>query len=124
MKKEEWKDIIKDACKEAGTYQPFFNSIIDTLAKILEDRDKADEQYEASGSNPTIIHVNKAKEKNIVKNPILVMRNELNTQALAIWRELGLTPKGLRTLTDDVVEKSRSDGLEKILEKLNGGKTL
>lgn len=120
MTREEWKKKIKKACKKAGTYQPFFDSVIDTLAKVLEDRDKADEQFEASGSNPTIIHVNKAKERNIVKNPILVMRNELNTQALAMWKELGLTPKGLRALTAEVVEKKNDTGLEKLLAKLDG----
>ena len=120
MEKEKWKDEIIKACKDAGTYQTYFEAVIDTLAKVLEERDKADEQYAQSGSNPTIIHVNRAKEKNVTKNPILVMRNELNTQALALWRELGLTPKGLRTLTADVVERSTSGGLEKLLAKLDG----
>lgn len=120
MNKEEWKIRIIDACKEAGTYQPFFDSVIDTLSQIMEARDNAHEQYVSSGAAPTIIHTNKAKEKNVVKNPILVMENELNTQALAYWRDLGLTPKGLRTLSAEVVEKKGSGGLEKLLSKLDG----
>ena len=48
------------------------------------------------------------------------MRNELNTQALAMWKELGLTPKGLRTLTADVIERNNSVGLDKLLAKLDG----
>ena len=120
MEKAKWKKEIEQATKDAGTYKPYFDAVIDTLAQILEDRDKAEEQYIQSGSAPTIIHINRAKEKNITKNPILVMRNELNTQALAIWRELGLTPKGLRTLTAEVVDRSTSGGLEKLLAKLDG----
>ena len=120
MEKAKWKIEIQKACEEAGTYKSVFDAVIDTLAQVLEDRDKADEQYKASGSNPTIIHVNRAKEKNITKNPILVMRNELNTQALAMWRELGLTPKGLRTLSADVIDRSTSGGLERLLAKLDG----
>lgn len=120
MEKSKWKKEIVKACEEAGTYRPCFDAVIDTLAKVLEDRDEAEKQYEAEGSQPTVIHVNQAKEKNIAKNPILVMRNELNTQALAIWRELGLTPKGLRTLTADVVEKGSGRAFEALLAKLDG----
>lgn len=119
MKKEEWKIEIEKACKEAGTYQPFFNAVIDTLSQIMEARDNAHEQYVSSGAAPTIIHTNKAKEKNVVKNPILIMENELNTQALAYWRDLGLTPKGLRTLSSEMLEKRNVGGLEKLLSKLD-----
>lgn len=119
MEKAEWMRKIKAACKKAGTYQPQFNYVIDTLAQIMENRDKAHDQYIASGSNPTIIHTNKAKEKNVVKNPMLVMENELNTQALAYWKELGLTPGGLKKLNGEVVKDQKtSGGLEKILEGL------
>lgn len=119
MKKEEWKIEIEKACKEAGTYQPFFNAVIDTLAQIMEARDNAHAQFVQSGSAPTIIHTNKAKEKNVVKNPILVMENELNTQALAYWKQLGLTPKGLRDLNAIVVEKKGNGGLEELLKGLS-----
>lgn len=120
MNKDEWKRKIKNACKKARTYQPFFDSVIDTLAQIMEARDQAHDQYVLSGAHPTIIHTNKAKERNVTKNPILVMENELNTQALAYWRDLGLTPKGLRALSAEALEqKDTSGGLEKLLEKLS-----
>lgn len=116
-----WKRKIKKAAKDAGTYKPFFDSVIDTLAQIMEARDRAHEQYLTTGAHPTIVHVNKAKEKNIAKNPILVMETELNTQALAYWRDLGLTPKGLRALTAESIEQQKGNGgLEKLLEKLGG----
>lgn len=119
MEKAEWMRKIKAACKKAGTYQPQFTYIIETLAQIMEDRDKVHEQYVSTGSHPTIIHTNKAKEQNIVKNPMLVLEMELNTQALAYWRDLGLTPAGLRKLNAEVVKESQSGGnLEKILEGL------
>lgn len=120
MIKEEWFERIKQCCIDAGTYKPFFDDTIDTLAQIMENRDKAHEQFIKMGGLPTIYHTNKAKEKNVVKNPILVMENELNAQALAYWRDLGLTPKGLRTLSADVVEKKGTGGLEKLLSELHG----
>lgn len=122
MRKEEWKETIKQACIDAGTYQPFFESVIDTLAQVMENRDDAHSQYIASGSHPTIIHTNKAKEQNVVKNPILVMENELNAQALAYWRDLGLTPAGLKKINSDgVLKVQTSSSLEKILEGLSDG---
>lgn len=117
MTSEEWRKEIIHACKEAGTYQAFFDHVIDTLSQIMESRDKAHEQFIETGANPTIIHTNKAKERNVVKNPILVMENELNAQALAYWRDLGLTPSGLKKLNAEVVEKKTTiGGFETILK--------
>ena len=119
MEKAEWMRKIKAACKKAGTYQPQFTYIIETLAQIMEDRDKVHEQYVSTGSHPTIIHTNKAKEQNVVKNPMLVMELDLNAQALAYWKELGLTPGGLKKLNGEVLkDQKKSGGLEKILEGL------
>ena len=86
----------------------------------MEDRDKVHEQYVQTGAHPTIIHTNKAKEQNIVKNPMLVMEMDLNAQALAYWKELGLTPGGLKRLNAEVVKDNQRQGgnLEKILEGL------
>lgn len=119
MDKKEWTRKINAACRKAGTYQPQFRYVIETLAQIMEDRDKVHEQYVQTGAHPTVIHTNKAKEQNIVKNPMLVLEMELNTQALAYWRDLGLTPAGLRKLNAEVVKENQSGGnLEKILEGL------
>ena len=82
-KKKTWADKIRKACKDAGTYRPFFYLAINQLAEIMEIRDKAKEQFEESGGNPVVMHTNKAGHKNIVKNPALVVINECNQQALA-----------------------------------------
>ena len=124
MEKAEWIRKLKAACRKAGTYQPQFKYVIDTLAQIMEDRDKVHEQYISTGAHPTIIHTNKAKEQNIVKNPMLVMEMDLNAQALAYWKELGLTPAGLKRLNADVIkDKTAGDGLEKLLAGLGDGES-
>lgn len=120
MEKQKWRDEIVRACQGVGTYRPQFDQVIDTLAGIMEERDKVHEQYIATGAHPTVIHTNKAKEQNIAKNPMLVMEMDLNTQALAYWKELGLTPGGLRRLNAQVVEeRNKTGGLEKLLEGLS-----
>lgn len=120
MDKSQWKKKIKKACVDAGTYQPFFDSMIDTLAQILETRDRAHEQYVEHGAKPTIIHINQAHEENIAKNPMLTTEIELNTQALSYWRELGLTIKSFKQMNADEDLKKGVGGFEKLLEKLGG----
>lgn len=106
MTQNEWSNKIKDICKEAGTYKPFFEEVIAQLAEILAMRDDAKLQYAASGASPVIKHTNKAGHTNVAKNPALVIVVECNQQALAYWRELGLTPKGYKDVQEIVeVEK-------------------
>lgn len=118
MRKRSWKAKIRTACKDAGTYRPYFESVIDTLAGIMEQRDKAEEYYQASGAEPVVMQTNKAGAKNLVKNPILVMVTDFNTQALSYWRDLGLTPAGLKKINDESMKKKAAslgdflDGLE------------
>lgn len=120
MTKREWLTKIKKACKAAGTYRPFFNSIIDTLAGIMEARDKAQEAFEASGGRTTVEHTNNGGTTNIVKNPALVVVMDCDAQALAYWRDLGLTPAGYKKLNADVVKVEGSGSLESLLEKMVG----
>ena len=119
MEKKEWIRKINAATKKAGTFRPEFKYVIETLAQIMEDRDKVHEQYVQTGAHPTIIHTNKAKEQNIVKNPMLVMEMDLNAQALAYWRELGLTAKAYKALAKEETSGAGTGaGLEKLLEGL------
>lgn len=118
MKKGEWLAKIENACKEAGTYRPFFDSVIDTLAGIMETRDRAQEDFDASGGTVTIEHTNNGGTTNTVKNPALVVLMDCNTQALAYWRDLGLTPAGYKKLNADVVKVEGSGNLESLLEKM------
>lgn len=118
MTKAEWQNIIQRACVEAGTYKPFFDTIIGELAQILEIRDGAMAQFVASGNSPVVTHTNKAGHTNIVKNPALAVINEQNQQALAYWRDLGLTPAGYKKLTGEAIDEKKGGGFEAMLEKL------
>ena len=121
MTKAKWKSRIKKNCTEAGTYKKCFDSVIDTLAGILESRDKAEEAFEASGGQPLITHTNKAGAENLEQHPAVRLINDYNRDALAYWRELGLTPKGLRAINEAAVKNvTRMSPLEEALEKLNG----
>ena len=118
MNKTEWKTKIENECKEAGTYRPFFDSVIDTLSGIMETRDNAQQKFDATGGETIVKHTNKGGATNIVKNPALVVLMDCNTQALAYWRDLGLTPAGYKRLNADVVKDEKQGSLEGLLEKM------
>lgn len=118
MTKTEWTDTIRNACADAGTYEPFFDSVIDTLAGIMETRDNAREKFEASGGQTIVKHTNKSGATNIVKNPALVVIMDCDSVALTYWTALGLTPKGFKQLGGDAAKKKGNGTLEALLEKM------
>lgn len=114
----EWKKRIIRDVKAAGTYQKYFGSVIDTLAGILARRDDAEAMFVASGGNILVKHTNKGGATNIEQNPALRLINDLNRDALAYWRDLGLTPAGYKRLNLEAAQAKSNDGLEKILSQL------
>lgn len=105
MTRTTWKKKIKECMEKAGTYRDCFEPVMDTLADILEKRDNTQELYEKSGANPVVKHTNKGGATNIEKNPLLVVVNDLNRDALAYWKELGLTPSGLKKINEEGLKK-------------------
>lgn len=118
MKADSWKRKIRQNCEDAGTYQSQYDSVIDTLAEILQKRDEAEKEYEKKGRQPVIEYTNKAGATNIIKNPLLIIITELNSQALAYWRDLGLTPAGLKKIKADAAKDRNTGNLEKLLSKM------
>ena len=92
MTKNRWKSKIKASCEELGTYRPSFDVVIE--------------------------YTNKGGSTNHVQNPLLKLANELNRDALTYWKELGLTPAGLKRLNEKALDlkvsnkKSFADVLE------------
>lgn len=119
MNKKEWKERIEDSCKEANVYKPYFDSVIDTLAQILEIRDQVHEQYVSEGSNPTIIvTTDRSGKENVHKNPLLSLESDYNAQALKYWVELGLTASSFKKLK---VSDDKNGSLEDLLSKIANG---
>ena len=115
--KSAWKKRIKAACEDAGTYKPYFDAVIDTLAGILEKRDEAEELME--GESVIVEHTNKGGNTNLEQHPAVRLINDLNRDALAYWRDLGLTPKGLKAIKDDALRVVKADALTEALKELS-----
>lgn len=116
MDKIAWMARITEACKQASTYRPYFDDAIDTLADILERRDMARAAFEESGGEVMVEHTNKAGATNIEQNPALRLINDLNRDALAYWRDLGLTPAGLRRINEAAMKGKKKSGLAEALK--------
>lgn len=119
MTKGRYKKLITEKCKEVGTYKPAFDNVIETLADILEQRDKVKKKYVADGENPVNEYTNKAGATNKSKNPLLLLWDELNKSALAYWRDLGLTPAGLKKINENAMQVKKQSALDKALGELN-----
>ena len=117
MNAKGWQGRIEEVCREAGTYRDFFVPVIETLAGILEMRDKAEAQFIEMGGKPVVEHTNSHGHTNSAKNPAYAILSDCNTQALAYWRDLGLTPAGYKRLNADVVQEEKKS-LEALLEKI------
>ena len=113
--KADWRNRIIQSCKDASTYQTYFDDVIDTLAGIVENRDRAQEQFEAMKCQPIVQHTNKGGNTNLVKNPALVIINECNAQALTFWKELGLTAKAFQAMQSNGFKKAETS-FEEVLK--------
>lgn len=118
MEYKKWVSRIKRDTKRAGTYKPYFDEVIKTLAAILEERDQAMETFEKTGGKVIVAHTNKAGATNLEQNPALRLVNDLNRDALAYWRDLGLTPKGLKAINEQALQENKADALTEALAEL------
>lgn len=118
MKKRAWKSKIKSACKDAGTYKPFFDHVINTLAEVLEKRDEAMEMYNLDDSEKIVVEVTNKNGTAKVKNPLIAIWEDLNKLALNYWRDLGLTPAGLKKLNEEAFMKAEEKKGNSLLDLL------
>lgn len=117
MNKQEWRNRIIEAMNTAGTYRPFFDTAVDTLAGILERRDAAADAFDGEIINE---HTNKIGATNIEINPALQLVNALDRDALSYLRALGLTPAGLKRINEKALERKKSNALMDALKELGG----
>ena len=118
--KSRWKALILQQMAALGVREPAYDSAVESLAAILEQRDRTYREFQASGGKAALEYTNKAGATNLSKNPLLVLWDDLNKSALAYWRELGLTPSSYRKLTGDAPQKEKPSGLAAALQSLDG----
>ena len=115
MNLEDWKNKILEQVQDVGTYRDAFVPTIDTLASILEQRDKAYQMFVDSGGMHCIVKTSDRGAENIAMNPRLKVWMDLNDQALSLWRDLGLTPSGLKKINEKTLAKPKKNALAEAL---------
>ena len=120
MTEKQWISKIKKLAKEAGTYKPIFEPAIRSAAEILANRDAVYAQFIEEGEKYIVTKTSDRGAVNQCKNPLFVLWTELNTQALTYWRDLGLTPKGLKAIDDQALKQQKESPVAELLEKLGG----
>ena len=118
MKAKQWEKRIREQTEAVGTYREAFEDIIKTLSTVLEQRDIAYAEYVADG-RAVIDRTSDRGAVNLAKNPKLSVWQELNTQALAYWRELGLTAAGLKRIDEQSMKTQKpKKSLEDVLTSI------
>ena len=118
MTKRTWITRITKACKAAGTYRTYFDYVIGALADIMEKRDELEAQYVKEGKHPTVKHTSKTGAVNTVENPLLGLINKYDSSALTYWRDLGLTPAGLKKIDEKAMKKQKTNALTEAFAEL------
>lgn len=114
MDRKKWAKKIRKCCEEAGTYKPYFDDVILTLASILERRDMAELTWDGEVITE---HTNRSGITNKEQSPSLRLINDLNRDALTYWKELGLTPSSLKRINETALaERKKESALEKALK--------
>ena len=98
MNKTEWKTIIEDQIKFDHDYIPSFQTTIQILSEMLEERDRVYSMYIESGAQPVVNFTSDRGAINLKPNPLLRTWQDINTLCLSYLRDLGLTAAGLRKL--------------------------
>ena len=119
MTAAKWRAKIKKQCEDIQTFKPSFNSAIDALAKILEQRDAALDLYKAEGCQLIIERTSDRGAINTSINPLVQLMDKLNNTALAYWKELGLTPLSFKKMAgSSVPAREKKSGLAEALRTL------
>lgn len=121
MTKSKWKALILKQMAALHVQNDAYDSAVETLAAILEQRDKTAREFKASGGKSVIEYTNKGGSTNMTKNPLLVLWDDLNKSALAYWRELGLTPSSYKKMTGGAAKDEPVSGLAKALASIESG---
>lgn len=113
--KANYKKMLMDATKAIGTYDKSFDASLNILAEILMERDAVYKEYVKQGRKPLVLIISDRGAENMRPNPLLKQWNDLNSSALSYLSAVGLTPAGLKKITNDTTEKKEVDALSRLL---------
>lgn len=120
MNKEEWKAEIESQVCVHRSYISSFQTTINILSEMLEERDRVYAEYIESGARPVVNFTSDRGATNLKQNPLLRQWHELNVAALAYLRDLGITPAGLRKI-QGYFDDSNTTSATEIMARIKNG---
>lgn len=112
------KSMIISYCKEAGTYRPRYDNLIERLASTLDKIDECEKQFNEEGRQYIVYRVNKAGAENAETNKLIYTIIALEKLAKEYWVELGLTPKAFSSLGEEAVKKTGKKSISEALAEM------
>lgn len=118
MDEKKAKNEIVRYMKSLGIYKKEFTRPILILAKMIADLDAAEQKFLDNGGEFVVEHTNKNGSTNLEKNPQYQVIENLRRDSIAVMRELGLTPQGLKRYNDKLTanENKKESSLESVLK--------
>lgn len=115
-----FREKIREACKNVGTYKEEFEPVIGRLAEMYVRMQRTRAEFLRSGGQTIVKYTNKAGASNPIKNPLLAELDFLHKTALDMERELGLTPASLRKINEAAMTRpeDQEDALTVALQEL------
>ena len=114
----QYKSAVLRCMKSVGTYKPEFARTAERIASMYVKRDEIEAEFAEKGGQIVIEYTNKNGATNLIKNPLWVALNDINSDLLLYERELGLTPAGLKKLNDAAMKQAPKNALSAALEAL------
>lgn len=72
----------------------------------MEERDRAYASFLEAGAESVVETVDARGTTKLSKNPRLSIWLDLGAQALSYWRDLGLTPSGLKKINEKAIKEA------------------
>lgn len=122
MTAAQYQDKIRAAEKGLGVYRPEFTQTRVRLADIYVRIELLQKAFENNEFQFTTTIETKNGEQEII-DPHIVELDNLNSQALAYEKALGLTPESVRKINPDIFapQETPSDPLSRALERWGAG---
>ena len=109
---------IRGECESVGTYREAFEPVIRTLAELEAECQAAWDEFETEGCVRVLVSTSKNGSEYRATNPLYSQWLALKAEARRYRQDLGLTPAGLKKLSDDAMKPRKKSALAEALKQL------
>ena len=109
-----FKETVENM-KTLGVYRPEFDEIIQRYSEMRVQFNSLNKEWADGGYIVTEEYTNKSGATNRRKTALYTIIENLRAELTELENILGMTPKGLKTIKNKGLEKSKESALDKML---------